>query len=172
MLKKFLALSILLSGLSLSLGFTLHKYYVSLTEVEYRADLNTIQIINSMFIDDLQLALNETYNQNLEIGVSDQNIVDSLSFDYFTRHFSIESDGRDVNFSLLTSEMDLDEMFLYIEAEQIQPFDKLVIENQLLIPNFPEQTNIVKVKVGKQNKSALLRRGDSTTEMKFNKTIK
>ena len=57
---KFIKFSCLILFLSLS-SFALHKYYMSVTHLKFIAKQETIQIIMRLFIDDLQVELN---NQN------------------------------------------------------------------------------------------------------------
>ena len=52
---------ILLLVLPLLLSFTLHKYYVALTEIEYREDTQSVQMIMNVFMDDIELSLVITF---------------------------------------------------------------------------------------------------------------
>jgi hypothetical protein len=46
-------------------AFTLHKYYISLCEIEYVEEQESIQIIIGIFIDDLELSLNKEHKTKL-----------------------------------------------------------------------------------------------------------
>ena len=45
-------------------AFTMHKYYLSSTKIEYKKESKTIQITMRFFIDDLQETINRTYSKN------------------------------------------------------------------------------------------------------------
>ena len=41
-----------------SLAFTTHKYYLSLTQIEYNKDQKSLEVIINVFMDDIELAIN------------------------------------------------------------------------------------------------------------------
>ncbi|MCB0436165.1 MAG: hypothetical protein KDD08_08960, partial [Mangrovimonas sp.] len=45
----------------------LHKYYVSLTQVDYNEKSQALQITMNVFIDDMEMAMNKTYNKNFNL---------------------------------------------------------------------------------------------------------
>ena len=44
-----------------------HKYYVSLTQIEYNVNQNSLEIIINLDIDDLEFALNNDYKIDLKL---------------------------------------------------------------------------------------------------------
>ena len=65
-MKKFIILiiSVLVFG-----SFTeLHKFYVSVTQVEYKREEASLQIISRLFIDDIEELLQERYNKDIVLG--------------------------------------------------------------------------------------------------------
>ena len=49
------------------LSFSTHKYYLSLTQIEYKSEARSLQIIINVFMDDIEIALNEKYQINLQL---------------------------------------------------------------------------------------------------------
>jgi hypothetical protein len=48
-------------------SFSVHKYYLSLTQIKFKSETKTIQIIINVFMDDIELALNKDYNIDLQL---------------------------------------------------------------------------------------------------------
>ena len=49
------------------LSFTSHKYYLSLTQINYKTESKSIQIIINVFMDDIETALNKDYAIDLQL---------------------------------------------------------------------------------------------------------
>ena len=62
-LKKIITLLVVIPLLS----FSAHKYYLSLTQIEYRSELKSIQVTINVFMDDIEVALNKDYNIDLQL---------------------------------------------------------------------------------------------------------
>ena len=53
-------------------------------------------------------------------------------------------------------------VFFYLEIKGITSVSKIEVSNSLLVKHFPTQQNLVKSKVNKKHKSALLTKGEQT----------
>ena len=138
-------------------AFSMHKYYISLTNIEYKKENNSLQITVKLFIDDLQETINNTYNTNHELTLqNERSEVDSLIVKYSTDHFKIELNETATKYLYLGKEYDSDVVYLYFEIENIQNFYSIGIQNNMLIEFFPEQKNIVKLNINKKKKSFIL----------------
>ena len=49
------------------LAFSTHKYYLSLTQIKFKEETKSIQIIINVFMDDIEVALNTDYDINLQL---------------------------------------------------------------------------------------------------------
>ena len=146
-------------------AFSMHKYYISLTNIEYKKENNSLQITVKLFIDDLQETINNTYNTNHELTLqNERSVVDSLIVKYSTDHFKIELNETTTKYLYLGKEYDSDVVYLYFEIENIQNFYTIGIQNNMLIEFFPEQKNIVKLNINKKKKSFILT-SDNDKEM-------
>ena len=146
-------------------AFSMHKYYISLTNIEYKKENNSLQITVKLFIDDLQETINNTYNTNHELTLqNERSVVDSLIVKYSTDHFKIELNETTTKYLYLGKEYDSDAVYLYFEIENIQNFYTIGIQNNMLIEFFPEQKNIVKLNINKKKKSFILT-SDNDKEM-------
>ena len=150
------------------LSFTAHKYYLSLTQINYKSEAQAVQIIINVFMDDIELALNKDYNIDLQLTTKRELENNDIYFEkYLKNKLNFKVDGEAKNFNYLGKEYDGDLVFFYLEIENINKVNSIDVSNQLLLEHFPEQQNLIKSKVGKKNKSILLTKDESSTLLKF-----
>lgn len=150
------------------LSFTAHKYYLSLTQINYKSEAQAVQIIINVFMDDIELALNKDYKIDLQLTTKRELENNDIYFEkYLKNKLNFKVDGEAKNFNYLGKEYDGDLVFFYLEIENINKVNSIDVSNQLLLKHFPEQQNLIKSKVGKKNKSVLLTKDESSTLLKF-----
>jgi len=150
------------------LSFSTHKYYLSLTQINYKSEAKAVQIIINVFMDDIELALNKEYNIDLQLTTEKELKNNDIYFEkYLQNKLNFKVDGKAKNFNYLGKEYDGDLVFFYLEIENINDVNSIEVSNQLLLDYFPEQQNLIKSKVGKKNKSVLLTKDESSTLLKF-----
>lgn len=139
------------------LAFTLHKYYISLTKVEYKEESNSVQITMRIFIDDLQEAINTTYHKNLELDEANKsNEIDTLIRKYISPKFKVTINKVASTYSYLGKEFDNDVVYLYLEIKKIKMINAIEIKNDVLMELFSDQINIIKLKINGSKKTFLL----------------
>ena len=139
------------------LSFSAHKYYLSLTQINYKKEAKALQIIINVFMDDIELSLNKDNNIDLQLTTKRELKNNDVYFkNYLKEKLQIKVDGTLKNFNYLGKEYDGDLVFFYLEIENIESVKDLEITNKILLKHFPEQQNLVKTKVGKNNKSVIL----------------
>ena len=151
-MKKIL----LFFSLILLLSFGVHKYYISLTQIEYVSEQKSLQIITSVFIDDYELALQKSFNPNIQIDNITKTNLDSLSAIYLKKHLVIKTNDQTVEQSYITSELDQDEIFFYVEGKNVARFQSMSVNNDILMEIYSQQENIIKTKVGGKFKSQIV----------------
>lgn len=150
------------------LSFSAHKYYLSLTQIEYRSDLNSVQITINVFMDDIEEALNKDNSINLMLHTKKELPNNDVYFIKYLKeklHFKI--DGAAKEFNYIGKEYDDDLVFFYLEIENIKQLKSIEIENKILINHFPEQQNLIKSKVKKKHKTILLDAKNDKGLLKF-----
>lgn len=140
-----------------SLSFSYHKHYVSLCEIEYVKEKKELQIIVSVFTDDLQKAIAKEKNIDFQIDKKDSTI-DSICFSYLKNHLKIDIDNNALNYNYIGKEFEGNKTFFYLEASNINQPQILQLKNTLLIKQFKEQKNIVKLNINNKHKSFYLNR--------------
>ncbi|MGQ3678330.1 DUF6702 family protein [Tenacibaculum discolor] len=148
---------ILLLVLPLLLSFTLHKYYVALTEIEYREDTQSVQMIMNVFMDDIELAINKDYNTNLQIATKNElPSINEYFYKYLKAHFKININDDEKAYKFIGKEYDGDIVYFYLEIENVSLPRTIKVENDILVDYFPDQQNLVKATVKKERKSLFL----------------
>ncbi len=163
MLKKllFIALIPLLS-------FAWHKQYYSLTTLDYNTKEKSIQITMQLFTDDMELAMNQEFEKNYELGTHRELAQADASIKlYLSERFQIRVNGNNTPFDFVGKEYEKDVMYVYLEIKPIEKIQNLQIQNKVLIDTYPEQKNIIKVNYLKQQKSLVLTQQDNTGSLEF-----
>lgn len=136
---------------------TLHKYYVSVTEIEHVKEKKVVQIISRVFIDDFEKVLKERYDNTITLAVDDEKEnVGFFTEKYLKEKFKLEINGQIVEFDFLGKEYEDDIMLCYLEIKNITDISQIQVVNQILFDVFPDQQNIVRFKINSTNKSILL----------------
>ena len=136
---------------------TEHKYYVSLTEIEYVKEEHSVQIITRIFIDDFESALRNRYDADLTLQTKNENLeTDYYMEKYLKDKLKISINDKFLAFNFLGKEYEDDMALCYLEIPNIESVSSIEIVNKILYDLFPEQKNIVRIKINTTNKSILL----------------
>ena len=152
-MKKIILLLLIIPIFS----FTTHKYYIALTEIEYKEDTNSVQMIMNVFIDDIEHTMNKEYSINTQLTDEDEiKNVDDYFKKYLNDHFEITINNVQREYKYIGKEYKGNIVFFYLEIENISAIKSIEIKNDFLIKYFPEQQNLIKVKINKNRKSLFL----------------
>jgi hypothetical protein len=154
--------------LSLSSFNTSHKFYVSVTEIEYNEEQKSLQIISRVFIDDLEDMLKKRYDRSLKLSKSSESKdVRAYLEKYLSQKFSIEVNGKKVDVKYLGKEYDNDMAILYLEATNVQDLKSVKVKNAVLTDMFDEQKNLVHVEYRGTTKSLILTKSMDQNMLNF-----
>ncbi|MGB0896558.1 MAG: DUF6702 family protein [Flavobacteriaceae bacterium] len=132
---------------------SLHKYYVSVTDVEFSKANKSLQITSRLFIDDLEKVLQERYDSTLKI---DSKVVDLYIEKYFNKKLVVDVNGEKSVYTYIGKEFEDDMVHCYFEIENVEAIQTVKVTNQLLLDVFDGQQNITHVSVNNKKKSFLL----------------
>ena len=136
---------------------TLHKYYVSITKIEYVKEQKSVQIITRVFIDDLERLLKERFDDAIVLASGkDEKQIDSYIEKYMLSKIKISINEKESIINFLGKEYDEDVVQCYMEIENISAINSFEIENKILFDVFSEQKNIVRTSINKKEKSFIL----------------
>lgn len=151
------------------LSYTIvHKYYVSVTEVEYVEAKKSVQITSRVFINDFEALLRQRYDKNITLAIeNEKSTVNFYTKKYLKEKFKLKINNQEVEFKFLGKEYEDDIMISYLEIININNIQSIQATNQVLFDIFPGQQNIVRFKVNSKNKSFLLTKENDKGVLKF-----
>lgn len=149
-------------------SFDTHKFYVSVTQIEYVTEQQSLQIISRIFIDDLESLLQERYDTAIVLGEKEETPkVNTYLEKYINQKLKIKIDNKEVVFNFLGKEYEDDLIICYLEIVNIKTLKSIEVSNEVLMDLFEGQQNIIHIKKGKSRKSLILENGKSAGVLKF-----
>jgi len=140
-------------------GFTgaSHKFYVSITQIDIADNSHKLEISARIFTDDLEASVLGLTGQKLKLGSEMVHpTADSLLFNWLLSGLNIKQDEHQLGLGFIGKEVEADVTWIYVESKEGIVLSKpLKIRNSLLQELFPEQKNLVNVKLGKQTVSQI-----------------
>ena len=150
------------------LAFTMHKYYVSLCEIEYMETRQSLQITLGVTIEDLEFTLNKNSGKQLNLAskIEIEN-VDAYYKKYLNEHLLISVNAKNMAYKYIGKEYDGDVVRFYLEITDVKDLKSIEVTNNILIQEFEDQKNIVKIKVKDFNKTFYLTKSNDKSSLKF-----
>ena len=150
------------------MAFSLHKYYISLCEIEYVEDKQTVQIILGVFIDDLEVTLNKDQDKKLFLATEKEVLnINKVYEAYLNKHFKVTVNQELKSYNFIGKEYDDDIVRFYLEIPNIKQLNTIAITNTSLFRDFESQQNIIKIKVNKLNKTFYLDKKNANCLLKI-----
>jgi len=149
-------------------AFTLHNYHLSNTKIVFNKKEQAVQVTMRYFVDDIESTLNKKTEKNLELGTKREDIeADDVIINYILSHFNLEIDSKSTDLTYLGKEVDKDIIYFYLESENIKTFKEIKIENTLLLQEFDDQQNVIKIKTNDKTNMFVLKNGNSKKSISF-----
>ncbi len=136
-----------------------HKFYVSVTNINYSEKDRSLQITSRVFIDDFEKVLEERYGIEANLSTeSESKLADEYIEKYLRAKFVMYIDAKVKEYQFLGKKYDNDIMICYLEIPELD-LDKIKtieLQNELLTDLFDEQQNVVHFKIKGKKKSFVL----------------
>ncbi|WMI64330.1 peptidase E [Aestuariibaculum sp. YM273] len=166
---KFIKAALLAFALSFFAFTAVHKYYISVTQINYVEEKQSVQIISRIFIDDFEKLLRERYDENITLaGQNESESVDAYMEKYLKDKLVIKINGEPANLNFIGKAYDVDIAKCYLEIENVKHIETIEITNEVLFDVFSEQQNIVKTNINSKQKSVILFPQKANVLLKFN----
>lgn len=151
-------LNFLLSVALLPSAAVVHPLHVSVCEIEYNADSKSLEIIQRIFLDDLETQIRaDRLQPELDITLPGDGLsTDQLVESYLLRRLQFVVNGKEAVYSYLGHEIEGDVILCYIEIEKVKKLKSLRVQSSILADTFEDQVNIVHVEVDRKLKSMKL----------------
>ena len=154
--------------LLISLAFTTHKYYLSLTQIEYNKDQNSLEVIINVFMDDIELAINKEYAIDLNLTTKDEIKNTDIYFNnYLTKNLTFAINNELVKHTYIGKEYEGDLVYFYLEIAVKENPTSLEVFNTILLTYFEQQQNVVKFKNGSKRQSKILSKNTNKALLNF-----
>ena len=140
-------------------GGPAHDYHVSKTNVRYVAERQQVQVEMHVFVDDLELAMQDAGAPLLELGTEEEHPESERYLTaYLDKYFGIDWNGAPLPVNLVGWELedDLHGLWIYLAAEGVEPAREVRMQNSVLTEYYADQKNIVKVYAGEERLGTLL----------------
>ena len=159
---------VILFVLPLVMSVTDHKFYVSVTQIDYVEDQNSVQIITRIFIDDFERLLRERYDEGVTLATENESdAVDFYTEKYLKEKFEILIDGKLQTMVFIGKEYEDDIMFAYLEIEGVSVINTIEISNEVLFEIFDDQQNIIRTNILDKKKSFILTKENAKGVLNF-----
>jgi hypothetical protein len=148
-----------------------HPVYLSVTEIHYKPEKQSIEIAIKVFSDDFSEALSRLHKRDIEIGTDrEPSDATKLIRDYIGAHFSIRADDKILTCNYIGREVeriDFFAMWIYFEVRGVSSINKLYVENSILFDYFSTQNNIITLRDGERVRRASLLKNNGSTSFEF-----
>ncbi|RTY90888.1 DUF6702 family protein [Flavobacterium sp. GT3R68] len=156
MKKRILYIFIGLFFLTLT-SFNVHKFYVSIYQINHAPEKKMLQITSRIFMDDMNDVLFQNYKQKTHIGEKDESPEDVLLMrKYILDHFSVKVNGQQKNINYLSSEVEGNVIICYYNIKEVSKIKTFEIQNTVLLDLNSDQQNIIQIKINGKKQSLLL----------------
>ena len=136
---------------------TLHKYYVSITQIEFVKEQQSVQIISRIFIDDFESVLRKRYDKSITLDRGDDETqIDDYIKKYLLTKIEISINNKEVIPNFIGKKYDNGIMHCYLEIENVKSISTFQIKNKVLFDMFEDQKNVIRTNINNKNKTVVL----------------
>lgn len=142
-------------------SFAWHKFYVSVTQIDYVPNKKRIEITHRIFIDDLEKALEKKYKKKVYLtSTKESPDAETLIKDYLKENVKISINKKPQEIDYLAREVEGDVLIFYTKIAISKKINTFEIFNSLLTDVYSEQQNIVHVNINSNKNSFLFTNSD------------
>lgn len=132
----------------------LHPFHVSICEVYHNPKSQSLEISMKIFIDDLELAIQNQYNAEFKlVNLKDNSSIKTTLKSYITDRFKVKIDSKVIELDLVGFEFDNDAILCYFEGKKIKKINVIEIENTIISEVFNDQINLTHFQYNGEMKS-------------------
>ena len=138
-------------------SFAIHKFYVSIYQINYASEKKMLQITSRLFVDDVNAVLFKKYGKKTYLGEKNESQEDvNLMKKYILDNFSLKVNGQLKPINYLSKEMEGNVIICYYNIKDISKIKSLEVKNSALIELNSEQQNIIQSTIYGEKQSLLL----------------
>jgi hypothetical protein len=156
-MKKFVKITVIFLLFFSLTAMSVHKFYVSIYQINYVPQKKMIQITSRIFIDDMNNALEKKYHKKTFVGTDRETADDVvLMKKYLAEKFVLKLNGSAKPMNFLSKEVEANVIVSYFSIKEVSKINSLSIENSALLEVNEEQQNIIQANISGEKESLLL----------------
>ncbi|MCH7408033.1 hypothetical protein MM239_01385 [Belliella sp. DSM 111904] len=145
-----------------------HPFYISLTDIRYNEDQQSLEIAQKIFWDDFEISLSKTFESKVDfINPENTDRLENMVKKYLLTHNQITINGKAIKLNYLGFEIEEDAAWFYLEGVLTETPNSVEINNTILIKEFDEQQNLVNFYMGRKPKSIILHKDKTKGSLSF-----
>ena len=135
-----------------------HKFYLSVTQMEFDSDKNRITAISRVFVDDLEETLRQRYDVQLALGTDREDATASFYISrYLEQKLIVEMNNEPLEFTFAGFTYQNDQIILLSEFNLVPRDDyEIKVTNTLITDAYSEQQNLVHFRMNQKKQSEVL----------------
>ena len=167
-MKNRYKIVIIIALFTLISSFAVHKFYVSVTQIDFVPKKQRIEITTRIFIDDFEKVLKKKYNQDFYLSTK-KEVPETNDYiqKYLEEKFKLVINNKPYKVTFITKEVEDDVLICYLKVQFSEKITTFEIYNSVLTEMFSEQKNIVHTDINGNKKSVLLTYSERSTLLEF-----
>ncbi len=149
-------------------SFVWHKFYVSVTQIDFVPNKKRVEITSRIFIDDLEKALEKKFKKKFYL-TSTKEIENSeiLIQEYLKEKIKISINKKAQDIEYLAREVEGDVLIFYTKIAISKKINTFEIYNSLLTDLYKEQQNIVHLNINGNKNSFLFTNSETNQKIVY-----
>jgi hypothetical protein len=130
---------------------------VSVTQIDYIKEKQTVQITSRIFIDDFEKLIRERYDESVTLAIKNEPVkVNDYIERYLKDKIKIKINKNPATLKFIGKEYEDDIMYCYLEITEVHEINSFEITNHVLYDLYKEQQNVVRTFINSKHKSFIL----------------
>lgn len=167
-MKKVALVVLLLTVFNGLTSFGIHKFYVSIYQINHNVPKKRLEVTTRIFIDDLNKVLSKHYDKKTNICEPLESVKDIEFLKlYLSEKIIIKINGKAKPLVFKYKELETNVVVCYFVCNDVSKIKSFEIENSAMLSLNAEQQNIVHTKINNQKKTLLLTASTFTEKLNF-----
>jgi signal peptidase I len=138
-------------------AFGVHKFYVSIYQINYASEKKMLQITSRIFVDDLNDVLHNKFNKKTHLGEVNESPEDVILMKkYLLDNFFIKVNGQQKSINYLSKEFEGNVIICYYNVKDVSKIKTLEVQNKVLLDLNSDQQNIIQTTIYGKKQNLLL----------------
>jgi hypothetical protein len=154
---KKLIFIFLISITFITMGFSTHKFYVSIYQINFNQNKKRVEITSRIFVDDLNDIFKKKFSKKTFLGEkleTDDDVI--LLKKYISDNLIITINGKPSKITFVSKELENNILICYFNINEISKIKTIEIQNTTLFDLNSDQQNIIQTTINDKKQTVLL----------------